>query len=126
LIARFDLEKHRKKAFSELSGGLKRRVIIARAMIHKPKLLILDEPTAGVDVELRHSIWQLLTELNQSGTTILLTSHYLDEVEKLCDTIAIINQGRLIEVAKKEKFIGRGKTLEQKYLEITKSQKEIL
>ncbi len=79
-----------------LSGGMKRRLMIARALIHDPKLLILDEPTAGVDVELRHTMWEYLRELNQKGTTVLLTTHYLEEVEQLCRRVAIIKEGTII------------------------------
>jgi ABC-2 type transport system ATP-binding protein len=80
-----------------LSGGMKRRLMIARAMVHEPKLLILDEPTAGVDIELRRSMWEFLTELNQQGTTIILTTHYLEEAEMLCRHIAIIDKGRIVQ-----------------------------
>ncbi len=80
-----------------LSGGLKRRLMIARALIHEPKLLILDEPTAGVDVELRRSMWDFLIDINKQGTTIVLTTHYLEEAEKLCKNIAIIDKGNIIE-----------------------------
>jgi len=80
-----------------LSGGQKRRLMIARALIHEPPLLILDEPTAGVDIELRRHLWSFLQELNAKGTTIILTTHYLEEAESLCKNIAIIDQGRLIE-----------------------------
>jgi ABC-2 type transport system ATP-binding protein len=80
-----------------LSGGMKRRLMIARALINEPKLLILDEPTAGVDIELRHSLWQFLTELNAQGTTIILTTHYLEEAEHLCKNLAIIDHGKIIE-----------------------------
>jgi len=81
----------------ELSGGMKRRLMIARALIHEPKLLILDEPTAGVDIEIRQSMWQFLREINASGTTIILTTHYLEEAESLCNNIAIIDKGLTIE-----------------------------
>jgi len=80
-----------------LSGGMKRRLMIARALAHEPRLLILDEPTAGVDIELRRSMWEFLTELNNEGTTIILTTHYLEEAEQLCRNIAIIDEGRIIE-----------------------------
>jgi ABC-2 type transport system ATP-binding protein len=80
-----------------LSGGMKRRLMIARALIHEPKLLILDEPTAGVDIELRRSMWSFLTELNQKGTTIILTTHYLEEAEHLCRNIAIIDHGVIVQ-----------------------------
>ncbi len=80
-----------------LSGGMKRRLMIARALVHKPKLLILDEPTAGVDIELRRSMWKFLQELNEQGTTIILTTHYLEEAESLCRNIAIIDKGEILE-----------------------------
>ena len=80
-----------------LSGGQKRRLMIARALIHEPPLLILDEPTAGVDIELRRMMWGFLKEINQQGVTIILTTHYLEEAEFLCNEIAIINHGRIIE-----------------------------
>jgi ABC-2 type transport system ATP-binding protein len=80
-----------------LSGGMKRRLMIARALVHEPRLLILDEPTAGVDIELRRSMWDFLQEINNNGTTIILTTHYLEEAEQLCRNIAIIDQGRIIE-----------------------------
>lgn len=81
----------------ELSGGMKRRLMIARALVHEPRLLILDEPTAGVDIEIRHSMWNFLREINAAGTTIILTTHYLEEAEQLCRNIAIINNGRIVE-----------------------------
>ncbi len=89
-------EKREVKAM-ELSGGMKRRLLIARALIHEPAILLLDEPTAGVDVELRRGMWDFLRELNEAGTTIILTTHYLEEVELLCRRVAIINKGEIIE-----------------------------
>ena len=80
-----------------LSGGMKRRLMIARALIHEPRLLILDEPTAGVDIEVRRSMWEFLRQINEAGTTIILTTHYLEEAETLCRNIAIIDEGRIIE-----------------------------
>jgi len=80
-----------------LSGGLKRRLMIARALVHQPKLLILDEPTAGVDIEIRRSMWHYLREINQQGTTVILTTHYLEEAEDLCHNVAIIDQGNIVE-----------------------------
>ena len=80
-----------------LSGGMKRRLMIARALVHEPKLLILDEPTAGVDIEIRHSMWEFIKEINSEGTTIILTTHYLEEAENLCRNIAIIDHGMLVE-----------------------------
>jgi len=96
LIDQLGLRPHLHKVMIKLSGGLKRRFMIAKALIHKPKLLILDEPTAGVDVELRHTLWDFVREINQRGTTILLTTHYLEEAEQMCDRIAIMNHGDLI------------------------------
>ena len=123
LIKRFELGEHADKQFRALSGGFKRRVMLARAMIHDPDLLILDEPTAGVDVELRHDLWRFLQELNQEGKTILLTSHYLEEVELLCNRIAIINKGKIVAIGDKSEFVSGGKSLEKTYLEVTRNKK---
>jgi len=87
----------RREAAGTLSGGMKRRLMIARALVHEPKLLILDEPTAGVDIEIRHSMWEFLRGINANGTTIILTTHYLEEAENLCRNIAIIDHGELVE-----------------------------
>ena len=87
----------RRDASRMLSGGMKRRLMTARALIHEPRLLILDEPTAGVDIELRRSMWEFLKELNSQGTTIILTTHYLEEAENLCRSVAIINHGEIVE-----------------------------
>ncbi len=89
----------RKDAARSLSGGMKRRLMIARALVHEPKLLILDEPTAGVDIEIRRSMWEFLTNINDAGTTIILTTHYLEEAESLCRRVAIIDGGQIIEDA---------------------------
>jgi ABC-2 type transport system ATP-binding protein len=118
LMQRFDLTEHVKKPFRALSGGLKRRVILARALIHKPRLLILDEPTAGVDVELRLDLWRYLAELNRDGTTILLTTHYLEEVERLCRNIAIVAKGKIVRQGPKEDFLS-GDGIEGAYLAAT-------
>ena len=96
-LGQMDLWDKRNDASRTLSGGLKRRLMIARALMNEPRLLILDEPTAGVDVELRRSMWDFLTAINKTGITILLTTHYLEEAENLCKSIAIIDKGRLIE-----------------------------
>ena len=96
-LKKLDLWEKRTHLTRELSGGMKRRVMIARALMHNPKLLILDEPTAGVDIELRRSLWDFLRKLNQQGTTIILTTHYLEEAENLCRNIGIIQHGKLIE-----------------------------
>ncbi|MEX2353980.1 MAG: ABC transporter ATP-binding protein [Gammaproteobacteria bacterium] len=90
-----------------LSGGMKRRLMIARALMHEPKLLILDEPTAGVDVEMRRSMWDFLEEINRNGTTIVLTTHYLEEAEALCKNIAIIDKGNIIEDAPKKELLAK-------------------
>lgn len=90
-----------------LSGGLKRRLMIARALVHRPELLILDEPTAGVDIEIRRSMWSFLREINAQGTTIILTTHYLEEAESLCRNIAIIDKGILIENTSMKKLLGK-------------------
>jgi len=90
----------RKDTARTLSGGMKRRLMIARALVHEPKLLILDEPTAGVDIEIRRSMWDFLRQINEDGTTIILTTHYLEEAESLCRRVAIIDEGKIIEDAK--------------------------
>lgn len=95
-LKKLDLWDKREQQSMRLSGGMKRRLMIARALMHNPKLLILDEPTAGVDIELRRSLWAFLRELNLQGTTIILTTHYLEEAEMLCRHIGIIQQGRLV------------------------------
>ena len=96
-LTQLDLWEKRDKQARTLSGGMKRRLMIARALMHEPRLLILDEPTAGVDIEIRRSMWQFLQELNAEGTTIILTTHYLEEAEMLCRNIGIIDKGRIVE-----------------------------
>ncbi len=96
-LHRLGLWEKRDQQARMLSGGMKRRLMIARALVHEPRLLILDEPTAGVDIELRRSMWEFLTELNRNGTTIILTTHYLEEAESLCRDIAIIDHGHIVE-----------------------------
>lgn len=120
LITRFDLEKYRNVKFQKLSGGLKRRAMLGRALIHTPDLLILDEPTAGVDVEQRRDLWAYLKEMNERGKTIILTSHYLEEVQYLCNHIAIINHGRIVAEGTKEEFTKEGRSVEDTYLAITR------
>jgi len=92
----------------KLSGGMKRRVLIAQALVHKPPVLVLDEPTAGVDVELRQSMWRFVRRLHKEGHTIVLTTHYLEEAEELCDRIAIIDKGKLLALETKEDLLARG------------------
>ena len=96
LLEKLGLEKKRKSRLRQLSGGMKRRFQIAKALVHDPKILILDEPTAGVDVKLRHELWQYFSELHKNGKTILLTTHYIEEAEMLCDRVAIIDKGKVI------------------------------
>jgi ABC-2 type transport system ATP-binding protein len=107
LLERFGLTSKAKEVFTRLSGGMKRRLSLARALIHSPQLLILDEPTAGVDVELRLELWELLRELNTAGTTIFLTTHYLEEAETLCRNIGIIFDGKLIALEPTENLLQR-------------------
>lgn len=114
-----DLSGFADQPFRTLSGGYKRRVMLARALVHDPDLLILDEPTAGLDVELRHELWKYLLELNAAGKTIVFTSHYLEEVERLCNRIAIIYNGKIEAIGDKRDFTDGGKSLEQRYLELT-------
>lgn len=96
LLERLELTEHANKNARQLSGGMRRRLLVAQALVHKPSVVILDEPTAGVDVELRKRLWDFMRELNAAGTTILLTTHYLEEAEELCDQVAIIDQGKLL------------------------------
>jgi ABC-2 type transport system ATP-binding protein len=93
-----------------LSGGMKRRLMIARALVHQPRLLILDEPTAGVDIEIRRSMWSFMREINQQGTTIILTTHYLEEAESLCRNIAIIDHGKIVEQTSMSRLLGQLRT----------------
>lgn len=97
LLKELDLWEKRDVQSRLLSGGMKRRLMIARALIHKPKVLILDEPTAGVDIELRRSMWEFMKGLNRQGTTIILTTHYLEEAEQMCRNVAIINKGEIVK-----------------------------
>jgi ABC-2 type transport system ATP-binding protein len=116
MLDKFDLQAHRDKKFQFLSGGLKRRAMLAKAMMHDPDVLILDEPTAGVDVETRHALWKFLRELHANGKTILLTSHYLEEVEALCERVAIIKDGKIL-MDDSVKNLTQDKNLEKVYLE---------
>lgn len=98
LLKRLGLWDKRDTVSMKLSGGMKRRLMIVRALIHKPEILILDEPSAGVDVDLRREMWEFVRELNQEGVTIILTTHYLEEAENLCDRVGIINKGNILEI----------------------------
>lgn len=119
LLDRLGLLPHKDKKVRELSGGMKRRFLIAKALVHRPKLLLLDEPTAGVDIELRSTLWSFVEELNQSGMSILLTTHYLEEAENLCDRVAIIHNGELKKIGPTRDLI---QDLTQRNLDITFSQ----
>ncbi len=119
LLEALDLKSYADKQFRMLSGGFKRRVMLARALIHDPKLLILDEPTAGVDVALRHELWKLLEQLNKEGTTIMLTTHYLEEAQKLCNKIGIIYDGKIVALETKAELLKDGQSIEDHYLRHT-------
>lgn len=124
LLEVFSLTDKRKSRIMMLSGGMKRRAILARALMHNPKLLILDEPTAGVDVELRLELWRYIAEINKQGTTVLLTTHYIEEAEELCNRIALINHGEIVKEGTsaelKKQF--KKKTLEDVYLSLIKRE----
>lgn len=107
LLNQLGLWEKRKSQARTLSGGMKRRLMIARALVHEPRLLILDEPTAGVDIEIRRSMWDFLRKLNEQGTTIILTTHYLEEAENLCRNIGIIDRGELIENTSMKQLLER-------------------
>ena len=117
LLKQFDLREHREKKFQFLSGGLKRRAILAKAMMHDPPVLILDEPTAGIDVETRHALWKFLRQMHKGGKTIILTSHYLEEVEALCERVAIIKDGVIVTDDTVENLTQKHK-LEEVYLRV--------
>ncbi len=116
IIAALGLKDKASATPRSLSGGMRRRLLVAKALVHNPEILVLDEPTAGVDVELRNQLWSYVKKLNQSGTTILLTTHYLEEAEELCDEIAVINRGQVIACDRKENLM---KLLSSKELIIT-------
>ena len=120
LLERFELTDKRKARTSTLSGGMKRRVLFARALMHDPEVLFLDEPTAGVDIELRYKLWDYIRELNRGGLTILLTTHYLEEAEELCDEVAMISGGRIAAQDTSENLKRRfeAKNIEEVYLKV--------
>ena len=105
ILHKLALYGHRDKLISQLSGGMKRRLLIAKALVHDPPFLLLDEPTAGVDVELRNTLWKFVRELNQKGQTILLTTHYLNEAEELCDRVGVLSKGKLIALDETQHLI---------------------
>ncbi len=111
LLEQFELTDKRRSTYLQLSGGMKRRLSLARALVHQPRLLILDEPTAGMDVELRLELWEFLKRINADGMTVFMTSHYLEEVEMLCSRIGIIDGGKLVALENKDALVathGRG------------------
>lgn len=110
LLHQLGLWEKRSEIARNLSGGMKRRLMIARALVHNPKLLILDEPTAGVDIEIRRSMWEFLKQINEQGTTVILTTHYLEEAEQLCRNIAIIDQGKLVINTNMKSLLSRMQT----------------
>jgi len=122
VLKELKLWEKRNEQAQHLSGGMKRKLMIARALIHKPKILILDEPTAGVDVETRKAMWNYLKKLNKNGTTILLTTHYIEEAEALCGRIAILNKGKIVKLDKTEnllKLLEGNVKLEDVFLHLT-------
>ena len=120
LMKQLELWSHRHKKVRQLSGGMKRRLMIAKALVHSPQLLLLDEPTAGVDVELRYSIWELVRELQKKGVAILFTTHYLEEAEQLCDRVAIIHKGKIQKQGETRQLVQK---LTSRHLTITLKNK---
>lgn len=118
LLARFGLLDKKDHKFRTLSGGMKKRLLLCRALIHEPEVIILDEPTAGCDLELKFQIWDYLKQLNEEGKTIFLTTHYMEEAERLCKTIGIIKQGQIVRIGKKKDVL-QDKSLEDVFLEVT-------
>lgn len=108
ILANIGLTEKAETNMRQLSGGMKRRVMVAQALVHRPPVIVLDEPTAGVDVELRQSLWVFIRRLNEAGHTIVLTTHYLEEAEALCNRIAMLKQGRLLALEDKDVLMGRG------------------
>jgi ABC-2 type transport system ATP-binding protein len=126
ILTALDLLPKRRVNARALSGGMKRRLLIAKALVHEPRVLFLDEPTAGVDVELRRALWAYVQRLRAGGTTVVLTTHYLEEAEALADRIGIINQGRLLLVEEKGSLLRRhgGRSLEEVYVELVGKKQE--
>lgn len=119
LLERFNLIDKKDQDFRKLSGGMKRRLLLCRALIHDPQVLILDEPTAGADIELKHQIWDFLTQINAAGKTIFLTTHYMEEAERLSRTVVLLNRGKVIHAGLTRAFAGNA-GLEARYLELLK------
>lgn len=120
IIDMFGLSKHLNNLPDTLSGGFKQRVMIGRSMIHNPDLVLLDEPTVGLDPDIRKQLWSMILELKKDGKSVVLTTHYLDEAEELCDTICILHQGRVIKLATQDELIGgTERNLEDVFIELT-------
>lgn len=126
LLKRFKLWEKRFARVQELSGGQKRRLMLAKALIHEPNILILDEPTAGADVELRHLLWEMLRELHKQGKTILLTTHYLEEAERLCERVAILHRGQVRAIGTPQQLMRERHQacLEDVFLELVRSESQ--
>lgn len=118
LIARLGLSDKADTNMRQLSGGMKRRVLVAQALVHKPPVIILDEPTAGVDVELRQSLWAFIRELNRAGHTILLTTHYLEEAQQLCNRVAMLRQGEIVALDTTANLMASSDSLEAAFVRI--------
>lgn len=118
LLKRFGLFEKRNQKHRTLSGGMKKRLLLCRALIHEPEIIILDEPTAGCDLELKFQIWDYLKQLNNEGKTIFLTTHYMEEAEKLCKTIGIVNNGKIVRIGEKKQIL-QDKSLQDVFMEVT-------
>ncbi|MCA9403612.1 MAG: ABC transporter ATP-binding protein [Candidatus Omnitrophica bacterium] len=118
LLKRFNLYDKRNAKHRALSGGMKKRLLLCRALIHDPEIIILDEPTAGCDLELKFQIWDYLKQLNDEGKTVFLTTHYMEEAEKLCKTIGIINHGQIVRIGEKKSIL-QDKSLQDVFMEVT-------
>jgi ABC-2 type transport system ATP-binding protein len=116
ILANLDLTSKANVNMRRLSGGMKRRVLVAQALVHKPPVIVLDEPTAGVDVELRQGLWQFVRRLNSEGHTIILTTHYLEEAESLCGRIALMKQGKVVALDTTANLMSAGDTLEEVFV----------
>ena len=118
LLKRFGLYDKRHVKHRALSGGMKKRLLLCRALIHDPEVVILDEPTSGCDLELKFQVWDYLKQLNEEGKTVFLTTHYMEEAEKLCKTIGIINQGQIVRIGEKKSIL-QDKSLQDVFIEVT-------
>ncbi len=121
LLEYFGIHEKKNADFRKLSGGMKRRLLLCRALVHDPKILILDEPTAGADLELKYRIWNYLTDLNKKGRTIFLTTHYMEEAERLAKTVVILDRGKMVHSGSKDDLI-RDQSLEKTFLELTQGK----